>query len=65
MPRRRFTYEQIINHLRELVVLLSQGQRVVEVCRRLGIPEQIYDRWLRSYPETEVSGVARSKRWGH
>ena len=28
MPRKRFTVEQIINHLREAEVLLAQGQRV-------------------------------------
>ena len=42
MPRKRFTIEQIINHLREAEVLLSQGQTVGEVCRRIGISEQSY-----------------------
>ena len=40
MSRERFTIEQIINHLREAEVLPSQGQRVGEICRRLGIAEQ-------------------------
>lgn len=39
MPRRRFTAEQIISHLREAEVLLSQGKGVGEVCRRLEISE--------------------------
>ncbi len=37
MPRRRFTAEQIINHLREAEVLLSQGNSVGEVCRQLEV----------------------------
>ena len=42
MPRKRFTVEQIINHLREAEVLLAQGQRVGELCRRIGITEQTF-----------------------
>ena len=33
MPRKRFSVEQIIHHLREADVLLAQGQTVGEVCR--------------------------------
>ena len=40
MSRKRYTPEQIIGKLREAEVLLSQGQRTGEVCRRLGISEQ-------------------------
>ena len=42
MPRRRFSVEQIINHLRESEVLLAQGQTVGEICRRIGVSEQSY-----------------------
>ncbi len=40
MSRKRYTPEQIIGKLREAEVLLSQGQRTGEVCRRLGISER-------------------------
>jgi hypothetical protein len=40
MSRKRFSIEQIINHLREAEVLLSQGQTVGEICRRIGVSEQ-------------------------
>ncbi len=40
MSRKRYTPEQIIGKLREAEVLLSQGQKTGEVCRRLGISEQ-------------------------
>jgi putative transposase len=40
MSRKRYTPEQIISLLRETEVLLSQGMKTPEVCRRLGISEQ-------------------------
>jgi putative transposase len=40
MPRKRYTSEQIIVHLREAEVELAKGQSTAEVCRKLGITEQ-------------------------
>ena len=37
MSRKRFSVEQIINHLREAEVLLAQGKTVGEICRRIGV----------------------------
>ena len=46
MSRKRYTPEQIIGMLREAEVLLSQGVKTPEVCRRLGVSEQILiERW--------------------
>jgi putative transposase len=61
MPRKRFTVEQIINHLREAEVLLSQGQRVGEICRGLGIAEQTYYRWRREYGGLKLDQAKRLK----
>ncbi len=47
MPRKRFTVEETINHLREADVWLAQGRTVGEVCRQIGISEQSYYRWRR------------------
>ncbi len=44
MSRKRFTAEQIIGMLRQGEVCLSQGQKVSEVCRGLGITQQTYYR---------------------
>lgn len=44
MPKKRYSVEQIINHLREADVLLAQGQTVGEICRRIGVSEQSYYR---------------------
>ncbi len=48
MPRKRFSVEQIINHLREAEVLLAQGQTVGEICRHIGVSEQLRDELLNT-----------------
>ena len=37
MPKKRYSVEQIINHLREADVLLAQDHTVGEICRRIGV----------------------------
>ena len=61
MPRKRFTVEQIINHLREAEVLLSQGRSVGEVCRQIGVSEQSYYRWRKEYGGLKVNQARRLK----
>ncbi len=61
MSRKRYTPEQIIGKLREAEVLLSQGQRTGEVCRRLGISEQSYYRWRKEYGGLKVDQAKRLK----
>ena len=46
---KRYSTEQIIGFLREAEVLLSQGQKLGDVCRKLGISEQSYCRWRKTY----------------
>lgn len=43
-PRRRLTTEQIIQHLREAELLLSQGRTIAQVRKNLGITDQTYYR---------------------
>ena len=62
MPRKRFTPEQIIAHLREAEVLLARGQTAGEVCRHLGIAEQTYYRWRKEYGGLEVDQAKRFKQ---
>ncbi len=40
MVRKGYTSEQIINKLREVEVLLSQGATVGEASKRIGVMEQ-------------------------
>jgi len=61
MPRKRFSVEQIIHHLREADVLLAQGQTVGDVCRRIGVSEQSYYRWRKEYGGLKVEQVRRLK----
>jgi transposase-like protein len=61
MPRKRFSAEQIIAHLREAEVLLAKGQTTGQVCRQLGIAEQTYYRWRKEYGGLEVDQARRFK----
>jgi putative transposase len=49
MGRRTYGPEQIINKLREIDVLISQGITAPEASRKVGITEQTYYRWCREY----------------
>ena len=61
MAKKRFTVEQIINHLREADVLLAQDETVGGVCRRIGISEQSYYRWRREYGGLKIDQARRLK----
>ena len=61
MAKKRFTIEQIINHLREADVLLAQDRTVGEVCRQIGVSEQTYYRWRREYGGLKVDQARRLK----
>ena len=61
MARKRFSPEQIITMLREAEVLLNQSNPVAEVCRKLGISEQIYYRWRKEYGGMRVNQARRLK----
>ena len=61
MPKKRFSVEQIIHHLREAQVLLSQGRTVGEVCRQIGVSEQSYYRWRKEYGGLKINQAQRLK----
>jgi len=61
MARKRFTAEQIINHLRGAEILISQGKSIREVARQIGISEQTYYRWRKEYGSMDVSQARRLK----
>ena len=48
--------------LREAEVELAGGQTTVEVCRELGIAEQMYYRWRKEYGGMPVSQARRLKK---
>ncbi len=47
--------EQIINHISEAEVLLARGQTVGEICWRIGLSEQCYNRWRRGVSHRLIS----------
>lgn len=61
MPRKRFNAEEIIHKLREAEVLLAQGKKTPEVCRKLGVTDQTYYRWRREYGGLKVDQAKRLK----
>jgi putative transposase len=61
MARKRYTAEQIINHLREAEILISQGRTVAEAARQLGITVQTYYRWRKEYGGMDLSQAKRLK----
>ena len=61
MAKKRFSVEQIIHHLREADVLVSQCQTVGEVCRRIGVSEQSYCRWRKEYGGLKADQLKRLK----
>ena len=61
MARKRYTAEQIIGHLRQAEIRISEGKRVAEVVRELGVSEQTYYRWRKEYGGMEVEQLRRLK----
>jgi putative transposase len=61
MARKRYSPEQIITHLRQMEILISQGKTAGEACRQLGVTEQTFYRWRREYGGMEVEQVRRLK----
>ena len=61
MGRKRYTPEQIISMLREAEVLQSQGTKMADVCRKLGISAQTYCRWRKEYGGMRVDQAKRLK----
>ena len=61
MARKRYSAEQIIGHLRQAEILISEGKTISEAARQLSISEQTYYRWRREYGGMEVDQARRLK----
>ena len=59
MPRKKYAVEQIISMLREAEVDLSRGSTAVQVCKKLGITQNTYYRWLREYGGLKIDQAKR------
>ena len=61
MPKKRYRPEEIISKLREADVLISQGKKVVEVIKVLGVTDVSYYRWRQEYGGMSVPQAKRLK----
>lgn len=61
MPGKRFKTEEIVRHLREADVMLSQGVDVSDVVRKIGVNRITYYRWRREFGGLKVDQARRMK----
>jgi transposase-like protein len=61
MSKKRYRPEEIIGKLREADVLISQGKKVVEVIKALGVTDVTYYRWRQEYGGMSVPQARRLK----
>jgi len=61
MARKRYTPEDIIQHLRTVELETGKGLAVLDACRTLGITEHTYDRWKKEYGGLRVDQAKRLK----
>jgi len=61
MSKKRSTAEQIIGKLREIEVLIGQGDTIAVACRKAGVGEAAYYRWRREYGGLKMDQAKRLK----
>jgi transposase len=61
MPRKRFKPEEIVAKLRQVDVLVSQGQSVPDAIRQIGVSEVTYYRWRQEFGGLKTEQVKRLK----
>ena len=61
MPKKRHKPEEIVAKLRQVDVLVSQGQSVADAIRSIGVTEVSYYRWRREFGSLKSDQVKRMK----
>ena len=61
MPMKRHKPEEIIAKLRQVDVLTSQGHKVADAIRSIGVTEVTYYRWRQEFGGLESDQVKRLK----
>ena len=61
MPRKRHKAEEIVAKLRQVDVLVSQGQAVADAVRQIGVTEVTYYRWRQEFGGLKSDQVKRLK----
>ena len=62
MPRKRHKPEEIVAKLRQVDVLVSQGQNIADAIRQIGVSEVTYYRWRQEYGGLKADQVKRLKQ---
>jgi len=61
MLRKRYKPEEIVAKLRQVDVLVSQGQPVAAAVRSIGVTEVTYYRWRREFGGLKTDQVKKMK----
>ena len=61
MPRKRHKPEEIVTKLRQVDVLVSQGQGITDAIRQIGVSEVTYYRWRQEFGGLKSNQVKRLK----
>jgi len=61
VPKKRYTPEEIVAKLRQVDVLVSQGQNMADAIRQIGVSEVTYYRWRQEYGGLKTDQVKRLK----
>jgi putative transposase len=61
MARKRHTPDETVAKLRQVDVLVSQGQAVAEAIRAIGVSEVTYCRWRQEFGGLKADQVKRLK----
>jgi putative transposase len=61
MPRKKYGPEEIVAKLRQVDVLVSQGQHIADAVRQIGVSEDTYYRWRQEYGGLKTEQVKRLK----
>ncbi|SDG07617.1 Transposase [Sulfitobacter delicatus] len=61
MPQKKHKPEEIVAKLRQVDVLVSQGQPVAEAVRTIGVTQFTYYRWRKEYGGLKTNQVKRLK----
>ena len=61
MPKKRHKPEEIVAKLRQVDVLVSQGQSLADAVRSIGVNDVTYYRWRQEYGGLKTDQVKRLK----
>ena len=61
MPRKHLKPEEIVAKLRQVDVLVSQGQNIADAIRQIGVSEVTYYRWRQEFGGLKTEQVKRLK----